>query len=471
MASISSLFAQTSSYETFVSQLVQIESQKKLRFESDKDDVKESKTAIGTVSKAISELEAKIAEFTDPSNNSFEQFTSSVSDSKVIKVNSISSLERENTFNITVDRLAKRDVALDVTRTADATDLAGFGDGEVTLTIGDKTETINVATTKDEGSGPVSMTNAEILEAFATEIADKFGDEASANVFNTNSTDVQFSIQSLETGFDNRIQFSGATGVLAELTGGMLELVPDAELDAEFTIDGVTFTRGSNNVTDAVEGLDFTLLDDSGTEEQMTVSRDIPGSKSNLEEFIKAFNEVNETIRERTFINAETGNKGPLQRYRSVRNLSTTLRQTAILNAPGISSSNIANFTDMGITFENNGEMKIDDSDLLEQILQERPEQIAAFFQDATSPVATMLAQAESYTKSGGILSSLEDSLDDKIDNLDRLIEREEDYLIDYEEEQRRIFNELDALLEAGQQQFDQVVQFASVSVSAPSFI
>lgn len=59
------------------------------------------------------------------------------------------------------------------------------------------------------------MTNQEILEAFTAEIADKFGEEASANVFNTNSTDVQFSIQSLETGFDNRIQFSGATGVLA----------------------------------------------------------------------------------------------------------------------------------------------------------------------------------------------------------------------------------------------------------------
>lgn len=215
MASISSLFAQTSSYETFVSQLVQIESQKKFKYEADKDDVKESKTAISTVSKAISDLEAKIAEFTDASNNSFEQFSSSVSDSQVIKVNSISALDRENTFNITVDRLAKRDVALDVTRTADATDLSAFGDGEVTLTIGDKTETITVATTKDEGSGPVSMTNQEILEAFTAEIADKFGEEASANVFNTNSTDVQFSIQSLETGFDNRIQFSGATGVLA----------------------------------------------------------------------------------------------------------------------------------------------------------------------------------------------------------------------------------------------------------------
>jgi flagellar hook-associated protein 2 len=463
MASISSLFAQTSSYESFVSQLVLLESQKKLRFEAEQDDVKESKTAVGAVSSALSDLEAKIKELTTSSNNSFEKFSSSVSDSKVIKVNSVSGLDRENTYNITVDRLATRDVALDSVRTSAGTDLAAFGDGSVTLTIGDKTDTISVTT--------AGLTNKEILDAFATEIADKFGDEASASVFNTNSTDVQFSIQSLETGFDNRIQFSGATGVLAEITGGLSELVPDADLDASFTIDGVTFTRGSNTVSDAIDGLDFTLLDATGVEEQMTVSRDIAGSKDNLEDFIKAFNEVNETIRERTFINAETGNKGPLQKYRTIRNFSTTLRQTALLNATAITSGSVANFTDIGITFGNDGEMQIDDADLLDQILTDNPEQISAFFEDASSPIATILAQSESFTDSGGILSSLEDSLDDKIDNLDRLIKREEDFLVDYEEEQRRIFNELDALLEAGQQQFDQVLQFASVSVQAPSFI
>ncbi len=115
--------------------------------------------------------------------------------------------------------------------------------------------------------------------------------------------------------------------------------------------------------------------------------------------------------------------------------------------------------------------MKIEDSDLLEQILQDNPEQITEFFSDTSSPISTILAQSESFTVSNGILSSLEDSLDDKIENLDRLILRENDYLIEYEEEQRRIFNELDALLEAGQQQFDQVVQFSTVNIQAPSYI
>ena len=470
MASISSLFAQSSSYETFVSQLVEIESQKKFKFEAQKDDVKESKTAIGAVSKAITDFEAKIEEFSNPDNKSFEPYKSSVSDSTVIRVNSSSGVARENTFNITIDRLAKRDVALDSVRTGSGTDLSAFGDGEVTMTIGDKTETITVATTKDDGlGGTVAMTNAEILESFATQISDLFGEEANASVFNTNDTDVRFSVQSLETGYDNRIQFSGATGVLADLVGGMTKLAPENELDAQFTIDGVTFERGSNTVDDAIEGLDFTLLDATGEEEQMTVTRDTAAAKSNIQDFIKAFNELNDTIRERTFINAETGNKGPLQGYRTVRNLSTSMRQTALLSASGISSGFVRNFSDFGIDFANDGEMKIEDSDKLEEILTNRPEEIAAFFEDATSPLVTMKAYAESYTKSGGILTALEDSFEDKIDRLDQLIKREDDYLLKYEENQRRIFNELDAMLEAGQQQFDQVASF-TYNVFAPNY-
>ena len=119
--------------------------------------------------------------------------------------------------------------------------------------------------------------------------------------------------------------------MLTEITNNISKLVPEHDLDASFTIDGINFVRGSNIFTDAIDGLDFTLLDATGKEEQMTVSRDITSSKDNLEDFSKAFNEVNDTIRERTFINAEIDNKGPLQKYRTIRNLSTTLRHIILL--------------------------------------------------------------------------------------------------------------------------------------------
>ena len=467
MSTISSLFAQTSSYETFVSQLVELESQKKYKYEAEQDDLKESKTAVSTISSAISDLQAKIEEFTDSSNNSFELFSSSSSDSSVVRIDSASGLTRENSFNITVDRLATRDISLDTVRTGADTDLSALGDGFVTLTIGDKTENISVLTTKDDGAGGfVAMTNQEILESFAEQISTLFGDEASANVFTTNDTDVQFSVQSLATGFDNRIQFSGATGVAAQIIGDMSKLTPEEDLNAQFTIDGVTFERSSNEVTDAIDGVEFTLLKDTGEQEQMTVSRNIEGSKSNLKDFIEAFNELNETIRERTFLNGETGNAGPLQNYRTVRNLSTNLRQMALLTDSSITSGQIRNFAEMGISFEKDGKMKIDDTDLLEEVLSERPEEIAAFFQSASSPISNMDNLMESYTETDGILSALTDRFDTRLDRLDDLIKKEDDYLADYEDKQRLIFNNMDAMLEEAQAQFDQVANFTYTTYS-----
>tara|TARA_R100000388_G_scaffold94783_1_gene83286 strand:- start:4566 stop:5912 length:1347 start_codon:yes stop_codon:yes gene_type:complete len=444
-----------------VTQLVNIEGQKMLRMESQVRDEKESRTAIGTVSKAISDFENIIKELESPTNKSFEPFKTSSTDDSVVEVTSASSLDRSSNYNITVNRLAKNDIALSTLQNGSTNELAAAGNGSVTLTIGDKTETINVETTKDDGSGgTIDKTNEEILATFAEQIESLFGDEAKASVFNVDGENVQFSVQSLNTGYDNRLQFSGATGVLADITSGITHLTPQNELDAQFTIDGVNFERSENTVDDAINGLSFTLKKATGEQEQMTVERDIDAAKSNVQDFVDAFNELNETIRERTFINPDTGNKGPLQGMRSVRNLTINLRQTAILSLGGVGEGEIASFADMGITFENSGKMVIDDSDQLEKALSERPDQIANFFTNENSPVAMMKARAESYTESDGILSAIENGLDQKIDRLDRRIASERQYLEEYEAKQRQIFNELDLILEQGQAQYNEVLNF-----------
>ncbi|MTI86451.1 MAG: hypothetical protein FH748_00630 [Balneolaceae bacterium] len=463
MASISGLLSQTSSYESFVTQLVQIESQKKFRMQFEKLDRTEEKKALGSVSSAITSLENIIEELETPTNKSFQPFSTSSTDDSVVTVNSATGIDDPSTFNITVDRLASKDTALSQVKTGSDTDLAAFGDGSIDVTIGDTTETITVATTKDDGSGgTVDMTNEEIFTSFTDQIESLFGEQAKASVFQVNDTDVQFSVQSLTTGFDNRIQLSNATGVMSEISSNVTHLTPEAELDASFTVDGITFERSENTIDDAISGLSFTLKKATGQQEQMSVERDIESAVSNVEDFVSAFNDLNSNIRKKTFINPDTGNKGPLQGMRSIRNLSLNLRQTAMLEFSGAASGEVSRLSDMGITFDNDGTMKIEDKDLLEEILADRPEEVEAFFETADSPIAQMKARAVSYTESEGILSALEDGVEQKLDRLDKSIEREEKYLADYEAKQREIFNQLDLLLEQGQAQFDQVANFIS---------
>ncbi|SMO95893.1 flagellar filament capping protein FliD [Gracilimonas mengyeensis] len=461
MSTIQSLFRQSNPYEQFVVQLVELESQTKYRLELQKETQSEQKKALGDVTKSISSFISKLDEFQNPANKMFQELTTSSSDEDVVRVNSASGIDRTSNFNIDVERIAKRDTQLSQVVTGANTDLAAFGNGSIDITIGGKTETITVDTQKDDGTGTmVDKTNEEIMDSFAEAFKVAFENEAQASVFSTNGTDVQLSLASFETGTANKIEISGATGVLAEISSGLTRLTPETELDARFTVDGVTFERSSNTVDDAIEGLDFTLLKGGNSNATMSVQKDLEASKGNIQEFIDTYNEMNRVIRSRTFIDGETGNKGPLQGVRSIRNLMVNMRLAGIQPDGGAAAGTIDSFSDFGITFENNGAMKIDDEDKLMEALNERPDEIAALFNSETSAVGQMKTMAESYTKSGGMLSAVENGIDQKIDRLDRRIASEERYLQDYEERQREQFNKLQQIIANGEQQFQSVMNF-----------
>jgi flagellar hook-associated protein 2 len=463
MNSVQNLFRQNNPYEKFVQQLTQIESQQKLQFEAQQDDQKERKSALGDVSEAISKFVSKIDEFQNPGNRAFQPVKVSSTNESVVEVNSADGLDRPLNFNIQVDRLASNDIGLGQIMDGEAFDLAAQGGGSVTMTIGDKTETISITTQKeDENSVMVDMNNKEVLEAFAGAISDTFEDEARASVFNVSGDDVQFSIQSLKSGSEGAFQLSGATGVLAGITTPITKLVPAAELDAQFTIDGVTFQRSENSVDDAIDGLSFTLRGESTGNVQMSAQRDLESARENLDEFLTTFNEMNTKIRERTFVDGDNNTRGPLREFRSIRNLTLNLRQTALLQTDGAEPDVLSRLTDIGIGFENDGTMVIDNEELLNDALSQRPEEIAELFRSETSPVAKMKEQAEAYTRSNGIISSLESGVDRKISRLDTRISQEERYLEDFEERQRETFNKLQLVIDQGDAQFQQVMSFRS---------
>ncbi|MEL0116000.1 MAG: hypothetical protein VW894_06785, partial [Gammaproteobacteria bacterium] len=74
------------------------------------------------------------------------------------------------------------------------------------------------------------------------------------------------------------------------------------------------------------------------------------------------------------------------------------------------------------------------------------------------SPIQSIYTHLQGYTSTDGIIDTLEDGVSDKIDLLNKNIEKEEKYLADYEEKQRDIFTQLELMLEQGNSQFAQVM-------------
>ena len=237
------------------------------------------------------------------------------------------------------------------------------------------------------------------------------------------------------------------------------KLTPENELDAQFTIDGVNFTRGSNEVTDSVNGLSFTLLKASDSTVTMDVTRDLEEARSKVDEFVSAFNNLNKSIRDRTFLDAENDRRGPLQDMRVVRNLTVNLRQFGILSDSAAGTGDFSRLADIGIEFDRDGTMKVGDTEKLNEALETNPDGLQQFFTSETSPITSMLNEANSYAEpTTGLIATLTDGVDQRIENLGRRITQQEKFLAQYEERQREQFTKLQMIIDQGETQYNQIM-------------
>ena len=462
MASISDIISRSGTYEGLIQQLVQLEGLKKVQLEADKSDQVKIDKELGTISSKISTLENNLKEFSLLENKTFTSLTTQSSDESAVKITSAEGMENIDEFAITVDRLASRDHVISQVYNANGTELDDMGDGEVTITIGDVTKTISIETGWPANPGN-EKTNEVLLNELSSKIETEFGNSVQVNVYQVSSGELQMSIRSSNVGYDARVQYSGTSGFLDSFFSSSTRQTPEKQLNVSFRIDGIQFERSSNTITDTITGLSFDLLNTTTNPVTMSVLQDTEKATSNFNSFMEAFNDLNKTIRSRTFINAETGSKGPLQGIRSIRNLSLNLRQIALIDAnPG--DSTVRNLTELGVGFDKDGTMKIENQELFDGILTNTPEQLDQFFAATSSSITGMKNILNTYTESGGVIDSLETGVEQKTERLNTRIAREEKYLLEYEDQQRTIFARLEQLTEQGMSQYNQVMMSLSNS-------
>lgn len=446
MASVSNIISRSGQYEGIVQQLVQLESQKKVQYQTDLKDQNKINSELGKVSSKISALENMIKEYSLSTNNTFTPVKSTSSDDTVVEITSAANLDDPDQFSLTIDRLATRDNLLSASYTSAGTNLDS--NGSVDITVDGTTHTISITPTAGDS-------NSTVLNSLKTAIESAFGDTLQVNVFDLDSTNLQLSVRSSETGEAKRVQIANTSGSLATVFDNATRPVATNQLDAAFTMNGVSFQRSSNTVNDTISGLTFELKKTSASAVTLEIERDTEKARSNFDDFVKAYNDLNTDIRNKTFINGETGARGPLRELRSIRDLSSQLRQLVIGDA---TSGTITNLSELGISFDNSGKMTIEDSDKLETVLANTPSDLNTFFSTSSSPIQSIYTHLQGYTSTDGIIDILEEGVNDKIDLLNKNIKKEEKYLADYEEKQRDIFTQLELMLEQGNSQFAQVM-------------
>lgn len=130
-----------------------------------------------------------------------------------------------------------------------------------------------------------------------------------------------------------------------------------AAQSAALSVNGIAVTSATNTISSAVEGVTLNLSK-IGTS-NLTVSANTGAVTSAVNAFVKAYNDLNSTIKKTTGYNADTKEAGVLLGDSSVRTIESQLRKMMATPLTG-SSGSLTTLSKVGISIDKTGTMSVD---------------------------------------------------------------------------------------------------------------
>jgi len=425
---------------SIINQLMAVERQPLARLQDQQKSYQSKLSAFGQVQSAMSKLQDAATALTKSAT--FSATKASAGDTKAFTVSSGASAQT-GSYGIEVEQLARAQRVA-----SSATTAPSVGEGTLTISLGRYAEDGSFTAAAD-GEKTISLAAGASLSDLRAAINDADAG-VSAQIIN-NGTIHQLVISSKDTGAAQAFRLSG-TGALAGFgydAGNAdpgLATIQSAQ-DARLSIDGLAITRSSNTVSDAIEGVTLSLVKPTEGETAVTVARDDDTAKKAIDEFAKAYNELNTLIRSQTSYNAETKKAGTLNGDSSMRSIQSQLR-TALGNPiSGLSGAKM--LSDAGISFKTDGSMSVDSTKLTEALADPSKKIGELFAGNGTVDgfAKSMETRLKGMLGTDGLLSARTEGINSTIKSFDLRIETMEARLVKIEARYSAQFTALDAAM------------------------
>ncbi|QSX32730.1 flagellar filament capping protein FliD [Shewanella avicenniae] len=258
----------------------------------------------------------------------------------------------------------------------------------------------------------------------------------------------QLVLTSNETGTANNITVAATADLVGSkldtLFNNMTEIQPAKQ--ATVYIDGLLVTSNSNTLDNAITGVTLDLTDaDPNETTTLTVSANTSKPKEAIDAFVEAYNEMMTTVKNLSSFNADTETGSVLQGDSTIRSIQSQFR-TAISSMFDTGDGTMA-LTNFGISTTREGTLEVD-SDKLDDALKNNAVGLTQFFTaEDTGFAARLSAIGESYTQTGGILDSRNESYERKLDRIADERERLDRKMAAYESRLTAQYNAMDLLV------------------------
>jgi flagellar hook-associated protein 2 len=255
---------------------------------------------------------------------------------------------------------------------------------------GNGAKTVTINSSNNSLQGIASAINAANIGVTATIINDG------------SSAPYRLTLTSKSSGVSNSMQISvaGDAALSSLLTedpsngsGQNLTQTATAQ-NANFTVNGIAVSKPSNTVTDVVSGLTLNLQQTSTTPVNLTIAQNTSTTSAAVSTFVKAYNALHTVINNVTAYNASTKSGAILMGDFAVGTLNSQLHE--MLNTPIKGAGALSSLSDVGVTFQTDGTLAVDQTKL-NKALSSNFNDVAALFDtvgQATDPQI-------SYTSAG----------------------------------------------------------------------
>ncbi|WP_028633479.1 flagellar filament capping protein FliD [Pseudomonas parafulva] len=382
-------------------------------------------SSIGKIQAALDAFRGALSNMSD--TNSFGGLSLKSSDEKVATV-TMGTGAANGSFSLVVSKLAAASKVSTKVYSGGAGSVVNSGTSPTTLSI-----------TQNGKKHDLSVPAGATLQKVRDSINSQFGVAGlSANIL-TDANGSRLVITSTKMGEGSDITLSGDSGI------DMGYSVIEKPSDAEYTLDGVAMKSKTNDITDAVSGLNIKLL---GTSPKNSAGGDTPtvlslttsstALKSGLKGFIDTYNALLTVINAETKVtkNADgTMTAGALTGDASMRSLLTSIREE--MNAVS-GNGTLKSLAAFGVTSaQDGGALSLDDKKWdkaastnaadLTSIFNGK-DGLLARLQNVTEPFAkaatgTLAARSKTLSESLTKLKTEQDTLDTRMDALKKSLQ------------------------------------------------
>jgi len=366
-------------------------------------------SAYGQVKSALGTFQSSVEKLVNPS--AFASYAASIDDSSVASV----SVDASNVSSLTTGNHT-----LSVTQLASSQRTASSGFGDTSSAIGTGTITIDLGSWDSNystfspnaaaGSKTITIDSSNNSLAGIRDAINGAGAGVTATIVNDgtgnrlvvagNSTGAAngFRISTVDSD-GNNLDASGLSQIAFDpsASGGtpQSQHLADAQ-NASFLLDGLTISKPTNQVTDAIGGLSINLKAVSTAPTAFTISRDTSTAAANVQAFVSSYNTIVTGLSSLTSYNSTTQTAGTLSGDSSIRLISNKLQSILATVLPG--GGNIASINDIGLKFNEDGTLTVD-STKLSSALSTDPNAVSRLFAKTGTSADALVAYSDSTSK------------------------------------------------------------------------